>query len=109
MSDIIASSEGPKEKIQAGSRVTLHFALLMPSGEEIDTTRRGKPASLTLGDGNLLPGFEEVLIGLAAGDDDGILRADPGHAGDDAYLHAVLLLHTSEAIARVSTDSAARL
>jgi FKBP-type peptidyl-prolyl cis-trans isomerase SlpA len=41
----------------------------MPSGEEIDTTRRGKPASLTLGDGNLLPGFEEALLGLSAGDD----------------------------------------
>ena len=52
-----------------GSRISLHFALLMPSGEEIDTTRRGKPASLTLGDGNLLPGFEEALLGLSAGDD----------------------------------------
>ncbi|MEC8144605.1 MAG: FKBP-type peptidyl-prolyl cis-trans isomerase [Pseudomonadota bacterium] len=47
----------------------MHFALLMPSCEENDTTRRGKPASLTLGDGNLLPGFEEVLLGLSAGDD----------------------------------------
>ena len=52
-----------------GSRISLHFALLMPGGEEIDTTRRSKPASLTLGDGNLLPGFEEALIGLTAGDD----------------------------------------
>ena len=69
MSDIIASSEGLKETIQMGSRISLHFALLMPGGEEIDTTRRSKPASLTLGDGNLLPGFEESLVGLAAGDD----------------------------------------
>lgn len=69
MADIIASSEQAPEKIQMGSRVSMHFALLMPGGEEIDTTRRGKPASLTLGDGNLLPGFEESLIGLAAGDD----------------------------------------
>ena len=63
MADIIASSEGRKETIQMGSRISLHFALLMPGGEEIDTTRRSKPASLTLGDGNLLPGFEEALIG----------------------------------------------
>ena len=69
MADLIASSEGSKQKIQMGSRISLHFALLMPSGEEIDTTRRGKPASLTLGDGNLLPGFEEALLGLSAGDD----------------------------------------
>ena len=69
MSDLIASSDGAGLKIQTGSRISLHFALLMPSGEEIDTTRRGKPASLTLGDGNLLPGFEEALLGLSAGDD----------------------------------------
>ena len=69
MADLIASSEGSKQKIQMGSRISLHFALLMPSGEEIDTTRRGKPAALTLGDGNLLPGFESALLGLSAGDD----------------------------------------
>lgn len=69
MPDLIASSDGTKQKIQMGSRISLHFALLMPSGEEIDTTRRGKPAELTLGDGNLLPGFETVLVGLSAGDD----------------------------------------
>ena len=47
----------------------MHFALLLQSGEEIDTTRRGQPATLTLGDGNLLPGFEAVLIGMQEGDD----------------------------------------
>mgnify|MGYP000136917219 CR=1 FL=1 len=69
MSDLIASSSGKLEKIIEGSRVSLHFALLMPNGEEIDTTRRGAPASLVIGDGNLLPGFEAALIGLSQGDD----------------------------------------
>ena len=69
MPDLIASSDGTKQKIQMGSRISLHFALLMPGGEEIDTTRRGKPAELILGDGNLLSGFETALVGLSAGDD----------------------------------------
>ena len=69
MSDIIASSESSKPKIQMGSSVKMHFALLMPTGEEIDTTRRRSPASLVLGDGNLLPGFEAALVGLQEGDD----------------------------------------
>lgn len=70
MSDLIVSSGAePKPRIGEGSRITLHFALLLPSGEEIDTTRRGQPATLTLGDGNLLPGFEAVLIGMQEGDD----------------------------------------
>ena len=49
--------------------MTLHFSLLLDSGEEIDTTRRGRPATLQIGDGNLLPGFEQALIGMQAGDD----------------------------------------
>lgn len=70
MSEIIVSSgKEPKAKVQDGSRITLHFALLLPTGEEVDTTRRGQPATLTVGDGNLLPGFEAVLIGLQEGDD----------------------------------------
>ena len=63
---------GPRA-IQAGDRVRLHFALFLESGEEVDTTRRGSPAMLTVGDGNLLPGFEAVLIGMRPGDDAQIL------------------------------------
>jgi FKBP-type peptidyl-prolyl cis-trans isomerase SlpA len=59
----------PGKEIQQGDRVRLHFALLLESGEEIDTTRRGSPATLEIGDGNLLPGFEAVLLGMKAGDD----------------------------------------
>ena len=70
MPDLIASSgDESKASVREGSRITLHFALLLPSGEEIDTTRRGQPATFTLGDGNLLPGFETVLIGMREGDD----------------------------------------
>jgi FKBP-type peptidyl-prolyl cis-trans isomerase SlpA len=66
MSGLIASTS---RRIDAGARVTLHFAILLDSGEEIDTTRRGKPATFVMGDGSLLPGFEEALLGMRAGDD----------------------------------------
>ncbi len=52
------------------TRVTLHFSVLLASGEEIDTTRRSKPATFTVGDGSLLPGFEQAMFGLAAGADE---------------------------------------
>jgi FKBP-type peptidyl-prolyl cis-trans isomerase SlpA len=51
------------------SQVTLHFALMLEDGGVVDSTFDGKPAALTMGDGNLLPGFEAVLHGLAAGDE----------------------------------------
>jgi FKBP-type peptidyl-prolyl cis-trans isomerase SlpA len=59
-----------ERRIRHGDRVRLHFALLLETGEEVDTTRRGKPASLVVGDGSLLPGFEDALIGLTAGADE---------------------------------------
>jgi FKBP-type peptidyl-prolyl cis-trans isomerase SlpA len=67
MSKLITRSSD--RRITEGSRVTLHFALLLESGEEIDTTRRGKPATFEMGDGRLLPGFEAALLGMQAGDD----------------------------------------
>lgn len=63
-----------------GDRVRLHFALFLETGEEVDTTRRGDPVMLTVGDGNLLPGFESVLIGLKPGDDRQVLLE-----ADDAF------------------------
>ena len=61
---------GPGDRaIEQGDRVRLHFALFLETGEEIDTTRRSDPAMFTVGDGNLLPGFEAAILGMRAGDD----------------------------------------
>ena len=56
--------------IGPGTEVTLHFSIHLESGEEVDGTRRGKPATFRVGDGNLLPGFEKSLIGLKSGADE---------------------------------------
>ena len=70
---------GEQTVIGPGKRVTLHFSLLLDDGTEIDSTRRGKPATFIVGDGNLLQGFEEALFGLARGDDEQ-LRIPPEKA-----------------------------
>lgn len=57
------------ETIQQGSAVSLYFSLSLPGGEEIDSNFERKPANFRVGDGNLLPGFEETLLGLKAGDE----------------------------------------
>lgn len=67
MNDLISSSEALR--IGEGTEVTLHFSILLPDGDEVDSTRRGKPATFVVGDGNLLPGFEAALFGMTAGDD----------------------------------------
>lgn len=55
-------------QIQENSTVTLHFALHLDSGEQVDSTFDRRPATLTIGDGNLPEGFERHLIGLSEGD-----------------------------------------
>ncbi|WP_273777843.1 FKBP-type peptidyl-prolyl cis-trans isomerase [Acinetobacter sp. GSS19] len=67
MTEIINPNE--EIRIEAGSKVDLHFSVAIENGVEIDNTRnREEPVSLVIGDGNLLPGFEKSLFGLRAGD-----------------------------------------
>ncbi|HIL95188.1 MAG TPA: peptidylprolyl isomerase, partial [Pseudomonadales bacterium] len=52
--------------IGPGTRVNLIFSLRLESGEVIDSTG-DKGAEFTVGDGNLLPGFETAMFGLKIG------------------------------------------
>ena len=53
--------------IRQGARVTLNFSLALEDGHVIDSNFESPPATFLLGDGSLLPGFEEVLEGLVCG------------------------------------------
>lgn len=59
--------------IRPGSRVRLHLEILFADGTEALTSFEGDAVELTLGDGTLAPGLENLLIGLQAGDDERIL------------------------------------
>lgn len=56
-------------RIEPGCEVSLHFSLTLTDGQEIDSNFGSRPASFKLGDGNMLPGFEEVLLGMQAGEE----------------------------------------
>jgi FKBP-type peptidyl-prolyl cis-trans isomerase SlpA len=53
--------------VQPGSFLTLHYRLAGPDGADIINTFGDKPATLSLGTGELAPGVEAKLIGLAEG------------------------------------------
>lgn len=53
-------------RVQAGSFLTLHYRLSGPAGDIINTFD-GKPATLSLGTGELSPAVEERLMGLEEG------------------------------------------
>lgn len=53
-------------RVQPGSFLTLHYRLAGPGGDIINTFR-DKPATLTLGTGELSPSVERRLIGMEEG------------------------------------------
>ncbi len=55
-------ADGP---IDSASRVSLHFSLSLDDGSVIDSNFEKTPATLSIGDGNLPPGFEEHLLGMS--------------------------------------------
>src|SRR5690554_784813 len=67
-SDAMPKQSQSSAQIMAGARVTLHFSLALADGSIVDSNYDGEPATFVVGDGNLLPGFEDVLGGKRAGD-----------------------------------------
>lgn len=55
--------------IETGSKISLFFSLSLTNGELIDSNFDQQIASFRLGDGSMLPGFEQQLLGLKAGDE----------------------------------------
>ena len=84
--------------VQPGSFLTLHYRLAGPAGDVINTFD-GKPATLSLGTGELSPAIEQRLLGRLA-----ILAAGAGTAGgqkDEVALQRIVdLCRLSEIGAR---------
>ena len=53
--------------VQRGSFLTLHYRLAGPDGADIINTFDDKPATLSIGSGELAPAMEARLLGLAEG------------------------------------------
>ncbi|HZX29363.1 MAG TPA: FKBP-type peptidyl-prolyl cis-trans isomerase [Telluria sp.] len=53
--------------VTASSYLTLHYRLAGADGSDIVTTFGGNPATLMLGQGQLAPALEELLLGLPEG------------------------------------------
>jgi FKBP-type peptidyl-prolyl cis-trans isomerase SlpA len=53
--------------VQPGSFLTLHYRLAGPDGADVVNTFNDKPATLSLGAGQLAPAIEQHLVGLEEG------------------------------------------
>ena len=53
---------------QIGNRVRVHYTGRLDDGEVFDSSEGGTPLSFTIGNGQVIPGFENGVIGMAPGD-----------------------------------------
>jgi FKBP-type peptidyl-prolyl cis-trans isomerase SlpA len=53
--------------VDLGSFLTLHYRLAGPDGTDVINTFGARPATLSLGEGQLAPAMESLLLGLTAG------------------------------------------
>jgi peptidylprolyl isomerase len=55
-------------KAAQGSTVLLHYTGTLEDGTEFDSSRGGDPLQFTVGGGEVIPGFEEAVVGMAPGE-----------------------------------------
>jgi peptidylprolyl isomerase len=66
---------------QNGTNVTIHYVGTLEDGTQFDSSReRGEPMTVTLGDGQLISGFNDALVGMTEGD-----TKEFTISSDDAY------------------------
>lgn len=54
--------------IGAGSAVAMHYTIMLEDGTVADSTVGDEPLRFTVGDGALVEGLEQAILGLKAGD-----------------------------------------
>lgn len=52
-----------------GDTVAIHYTGTLSDGTEFDSSRDRDPLVFTLGEGQVIPGFEEAVMGMQPGDD----------------------------------------
>ena len=55
-------------EVKTGDTVQVHYTGRLESGEQFDSSRERDPLQFTLGNGELIPGFENAVIGMNVGD-----------------------------------------
>ena len=56
-------------KAQNGQKVTIEYRGTLDSGEEFDASKNhGRPLTFTLGEGQVIPGFETAVEGMEVGE-----------------------------------------
>lgn len=67
-------------QVQTGNQVKVHYTGRLDSGQVFDSSADREPLEFTLGQGQLIPGFEAAVTGMQVGD-----KKTVTIAAEDAY------------------------
>ena len=56
-------------KAKSGDTVRVHYTGTLDDGQQFDTSRGGEPLTFTLGEGNVIAGFDQAVSGMEVGDE----------------------------------------
>ena len=68
------------QEAKKGDTVQVHYRGTLEDGSEFDSSQGGDPIRFKIGEGEVIPGFEEAIIGMKVGD-----RKQQRIEADDAY------------------------
>jgi FKBP-type peptidyl-prolyl cis-trans isomerase 2 len=55
-------------QVKAGDTVKVHYEAKLANGTVLDSTHRRDPIAFTIGAGEVIPGFEQAIVGMNAGE-----------------------------------------
>ncbi|NIS74817.1 MAG: peptidylprolyl isomerase [Deltaproteobacteria bacterium] len=69
-------------KAKKGDTVTVHYAGSLNDGTVFDSSMEREPLQFTIGDGKLIPGFEDAVVGMSPGESKTIMLPPEEAYGD---------------------------
>jgi peptidylprolyl isomerase len=80
---------------QKGDKVFLHYVGKLDDGSVFDSSINSNPLEFTIGDGSIIPGFEEAVIGLEEGQKKSF-TVKPEDAYGPYYNERVIVINKSQ-------------
>lgn len=73
-----------RSEASTGDTVRVHYTGMLPDGTVLDSSRGGDPLEFTLGRGEVIPGIEQAIAGMAPGETKSIwVTADEAYGPHD--------------------------
>jgi peptidylprolyl isomerase len=55
-------------QVRQGDTVAVHYTGTLENGTEFDSSMNREPLQFTVGEGNIIPGFEQAVVGMRLGE-----------------------------------------